>query len=192
MKPFWITTSWDDGHPLDLRIASYLRKYGISGTFYITRQHLRERLSEAKIAQLASEPQFEIGAHTLTHSILTAVDSATARHEVSGSRAWLQSVIGMPITSFCYPRGLYNPRVRDIVSDAGFETARTVATYHSDVGSDPFAMPTTIHIYPFPMRPSSSIRARLQPVRDILKHLPELRPFPCCSAQLAYISSCTT
>lgn len=33
-KQLIITTSWDDGHPLDLKIAELLDKYGINGTFY--------------------------------------------------------------------------------------------------------------------------------------------------------------
>ena len=30
-----ITTSWDDGHPLDLRLAELLHKYDVPATFYI-------------------------------------------------------------------------------------------------------------------------------------------------------------
>jgi hypothetical protein len=29
----YITTSWDDGHPLDLRVAELLAKYGLKDTF---------------------------------------------------------------------------------------------------------------------------------------------------------------
>ena len=29
----YITTSWDDGHPLDFRVAELLAKYGLPGTF---------------------------------------------------------------------------------------------------------------------------------------------------------------
>lgn len=29
------TTSWDDGHPLDLRLAELLVTYGFRGTFYV-------------------------------------------------------------------------------------------------------------------------------------------------------------
>jgi SAM-dependent methyltransferase len=34
-SPTYITTSWDDGHPTDLRVAALLAKYGIAGTFYV-------------------------------------------------------------------------------------------------------------------------------------------------------------
>jgi hypothetical protein len=31
----YITTSWDDGHPSDLRVAELLIKHGLRGTFYV-------------------------------------------------------------------------------------------------------------------------------------------------------------
>ena len=30
-----VTTSWDDGHPLDVRLAELLSSYGVPGTFYL-------------------------------------------------------------------------------------------------------------------------------------------------------------
>ena len=30
-----VTTSWDDGHKLDLKLAKLLKKYGVPATFYI-------------------------------------------------------------------------------------------------------------------------------------------------------------
>ena len=35
-KQIIVTTSWDDGHKLDLKLAKLLKKYGIGGTFYIS------------------------------------------------------------------------------------------------------------------------------------------------------------
>src|SRR2546430_1752338 len=32
----YVTTSWDDGHKLDMRLATLLKKHGIKGTFDIT------------------------------------------------------------------------------------------------------------------------------------------------------------
>ena len=34
-----ITTSWDDGHPLDLRMAGLLAKYGLKGSFYVPTEY---------------------------------------------------------------------------------------------------------------------------------------------------------
>jgi hypothetical protein len=174
-RAFWITTSWDDGHRLDLRVADSLDRYGLAGTFYVARDYLdaAERLSEDEIAQLST--RHEIGAHTLAHPVLAQVDEPTARREIEGSRDWLQQVTGRPVTAFCYPRGLYNATSRALVAEAGFTAARTVALYRLDAGHDPLALPTTVHIYPFPLRPTRSCRARFEPVRRILPHVVRLR-----------------
>jgi len=37
MKKVIVTTSWDDGHLLDLRLAQLLQDAGLKGTFYISR-----------------------------------------------------------------------------------------------------------------------------------------------------------
>jgi peptidoglycan/xylan/chitin deacetylase (PgdA/CDA1 family) len=174
-RTFWITTSWDDGHRLDLRVADALDRYGLAGTFYVARDYLppAERLSEDAIAQLST--RHEIGAHTLAHPVLAQVDEPTARREIEGSRDWLQRVTGRPVTAFCYPRGLYNATSRALVAEAGFTVARTVAFYRLDAGQDPLALPTTVHIYPFPLRPTRSWRARFEPVQRILPHVVRLR-----------------
>lgn len=168
--PVWITTSWDDGHLLDQRVADLLDRYGLTGTFYIAREYLpaERRLSEAQIAQLAQ--RHEIGAHTLTHPLLTALPPVQAAQEICGSKQWLEDVLGRAITAFCYPRGAFNPTVRDLTGAAGFLTARTVEAWRLDAGADPLALPTTVQVYPFPLRPTDSLRARFTPLRRALAH----------------------
>jgi len=173
MPPFWITTSWDDGHPLDLRIAELLNEFGLTGTFYIARDYLPERLSDAQIAALSK--RHEIGAHTLTHPMLDRIPAAAAYQEISGSRDWLQQVTGKPIDSFCYPRGAYNAAVRQQVADAGYTIARTVAPYVLCPTDDPLTMPTTLQVYPFPLRPIASVRARFERLWQIRPYLSELQ-----------------
>jgi len=169
---FWITTSWDDGNPLDLRLAEGLQKHGVSGTFYLTRD-LSPRLTDAQIRGLAK--QFEIGAHSLTHPRLSTLPLAKAKEEIDGSRSWLESLIGAPVNAFCYPHGAHNSDVRALVDRAGFRVARTVAQFHLDCGTDFFELPTTLKAYPFPLRPVSSWRARFDPIRVALPHVVGMR-----------------
>ncbi len=30
-----VTTSWDDGHPVDLKVADILLRFGVKATFYV-------------------------------------------------------------------------------------------------------------------------------------------------------------
>src|SRR4051812_25850888 len=92
------TTSWDDGHPLDFRIAELLARYGLRGTFYIPRHIGSGVMSEAQMRQLSES--FEIGAHTLNHVFLTTTDDGTASTEIKNSKIWVEQVTGKSCTMF--------------------------------------------------------------------------------------------
>lgn len=167
-----ITTSWDDGHVFDLKLADMLDTYGLKGTFYIARDYLDERMTDNELRDLSQ--RHELGAHTLTHPTLTEVDDATARREIADSKIWLEDVLSKPVTSFCYPKGMYTETHRNMAHEAGYRMARTVQPYQFTAKDDPFQMPTTLHIYPFPLRPIEGlrgIRTRFQPIRNFLPYI---------------------
>ena len=68
-----------------------------------------------------------------------------------------------------------NEKLLDLVKEAGYEGALGVEEYHLAPGDDPFSIPPTVHVYPFPLRPIDSLRARFQPIRRIIPYLPRLR-----------------
>ncbi len=151
------TTSWDDGHVLDLRLADLLDRYGIKGTFYIARE-TKDRLSENDIKNIAA--RHEIGAHTITHRNLNEISITEAGQEINESKEWLEGVVGSAPKVFCYPRGSYNEEVKKIVQAAGFVGARTVER-NIGSGGDNFALPVTLQVYPFPWRMRDSRRLHL-------------------------------
>jgi peptidoglycan-N-acetylglucosamine deacetylase len=174
-QTFTITTSWDDGHRLDQRVADLLDRYGLRGTFYVARDFLPERLSDGEIRALAT--RHEIGAHTLTHPVLTEVNAERASAEIGGSKSWLEDVIGTPINAFCYPKGRTNSALQDVVKTAGYKMARGVEQYQFATNGARYNMPTTIHIYPFPLRPVRGLRKiplRLEPVKRALPYVRQL------------------
>jgi peptidoglycan/xylan/chitin deacetylase (PgdA/CDA1 family) len=118
------TTSWDDGHPLDFRIAGMLSKYGLGGTFYAPRTCHRQTMGPAQLRELAG--RFEIGAHTLNHVKLTGVSDAAAEAEIRGSKRWVEEATGRRCEMFCYPGGLFRPAHQAMVRKAGFLGDRTV------------------------------------------------------------------
>jgi len=67
----------------------------------------------------------EIGSHTITHPFLTRINLNKAREEISASKKKLEDRFGRPVRHFCYPYGDWNPAVRDLVIEAGYETACT-------------------------------------------------------------------
>lgn len=144
----YFTTSWDDGHPLDMRIAEMLGKYGCPGTFYVPCRNRTGAavLSPGEIRTIAQE--HEIGSHTLEHCYLDRVTTATARTQITKGRRVLEDWIGQSVDGFAYPGGRHSRRIRRLVRDAAFSYARTVESFSLQLYQDPFRMPTTIQLHP--------------------------------------------
>lgn len=67
-----VTTSWDDGHPLDLKLAELLSEYDIPASFYIPIYNTKEKcLNDQQIKEIAQG--FDIGGHTYHHVHLPKV-----------------------------------------------------------------------------------------------------------------------
>jgi len=142
-----IFTSWDDGHPLDLKIAELLEKYKIPGIFFIPLKNPeRKVMSKSQIRKLSKK--FEIGAHTVNHVDLTKVSLKKAREEIVNSKKELEEIIGKKVEWFCYPKGKYNKKIINLVEEAGFRYARTASWFHTEELRNQFIINPTIHFYP--------------------------------------------
>lgn len=142
-----ITTSWDDGHPLDFKLADLLIKYNLPATFYIPKTNAeRQVMGENQIRELSQA--FDIGGHTLHHTRLTAVSETAAQKEVSGCFTWLSNLLGKAPESFCFPGGVYNDRILQTVFTSGFRQARTTALFTTSMPMVNQASDTTLQAYP--------------------------------------------
>ncbi len=147
-----ITTSWDDGDVLDIKLASLLDRYGIKGTFYISQNYRENRLTDDAVRALSQ--RHEIGAHTLTHPNLPKVSHEQKVREVVGSKQWLEGVIGKEVPMFCYPIGRLDAETEKVVRDAKFCGARTTVQGNIRPVNNAYQLPTTLHVYPMPFRKS--------------------------------------
>jgi len=68
----------------------------------------------------------EIGSHSATHRNLRRLSLADAREEIFSSRRFLEDRFGIQIRHFCYPYGSWTDAVRDLVAEAGYQTACTM------------------------------------------------------------------
>ena len=167
-----VTTSWDDGHRSDLRLAAMLQEYGLAGTFYVSPENhefaRRDLLTAAEVRDLSCD--FEIGAHTVTHPRLPVVPEDRAWREIAGSKMTLEQITGRVISSFCYPYGAYtNAHVR-LVKDAGYTYARTVARYQFGL-ANPYEAGTSVQAYSHRLDPwRIAYFARFRPVK-VLRYL---------------------
>jgi peptidoglycan/xylan/chitin deacetylase (PgdA/CDA1 family) len=90
----------------------------------------------------------EIGSHTLTHPRLTQISPSKAREEISGSKKKLEDTFGRAIEHFCYPYGDWNPAMRDIVAEAGYESACTTKFGVNTPEADRFTLKRITVRYP--------------------------------------------
>jgi peptidoglycan-N-acetylglucosamine deacetylase len=144
-----VTTSWDDGHPADFRLADLLNRYNLPATFYcpLKGEDGRATLCPEELRRLHSAG-FEIGAHSVTHPVLTAIPPAEARHEIFRSKSLLQDLLGGEVRMFCYPRGRANAYTIGCVKDAGYCGARGTRLLSIEKTFAPFLMPTSVQAVP--------------------------------------------
>jgi peptidoglycan/xylan/chitin deacetylase (PgdA/CDA1 family) len=69
---------------------------------------------------------FSIGAHTVTHPILSRVTPERAREEIQGSKDAIERTLGAPVRAFAYPNGGpedYSSTTVRLVQECGFTCA---------------------------------------------------------------------
>ncbi|MDO9084685.1 MAG: polysaccharide deacetylase family protein [Anaerolineaceae bacterium] len=144
------TSSWDDGHVLDMKMADLLSQYHLTGTFYIP-HHLqnKKRISNNEIINLSKN--FEIGAHTYSHQVLSKTNLQNCIYEIQKGKSFLENIIGKPITSFCFPEGKFKKHHIKIVNELGFKCIRTVELFNMNYPishNGIYVMGTTLQVFP--------------------------------------------
>ena len=84
-----------------------------------------------------------VGAHTVTHPILTRMSEQEAAREIVESRERLEEVLGIPVRHFAYPNGRpddVSPAVRRLVKWAGFRSAYTTIEGYNRPGDDRWSL----------------------------------------------------
>jgi peptidoglycan/xylan/chitin deacetylase (PgdA/CDA1 family) len=101
-------------------------------------------LTPQMIQTMAAEC-FEIGAHTVSHPILTSLGDDAARHEIVQCKRDLEAITGSPVRYFAYPNGKvgkdFDQRHVEMVKAAGFTAAFTTEVGAAARGRDPFQLP---------------------------------------------------
>jgi peptidoglycan/xylan/chitin deacetylase (PgdA/CDA1 family) len=136
-----IAITFDDGYADAYSEAlPVLQRYGLLATFYIVTNFVGQPgyMTWEQVAALR-DAGMEIGAHTVSHLDLTSLDWDTASFEIAQSKAELDRQLGINVTSFCYPTGLYNGTIEEQVRAAGFINATT--TRWDNDNSDVMALP---------------------------------------------------
>lgn len=78
----------------------------------------------------------EFGGHTMTHPILTQVNTAQAYNEIEGSKRRVEDETGNPVLGFAYPNGQetdFNTEIIQMVAQIGYQAAFSLIH-----GKDPY------------------------------------------------------
>ena len=84
-----------------------------------------EKLLSLEQMQSLPEDLVTIGAHTLTHPMLTELGEAEARREIQESKTKLEAMLGRKVTQFSFPYGAFNQRLVALCREAGYERVYT-------------------------------------------------------------------
>lgn len=179
-KAIYFTTSWDDGHPLDRKLAEVLLRHGMAGTFYCPLKNV-EGLPVMQADDLAALERdgagaIEIGSHTLEHAYANRMPREQWQHQVLQGKAHLEAALGHAVEGFCYPGGKVAAHSRATVQEAGFAYARSTENLRFDCGADPLLIPTTLQFYP---------HTRQVLVRNYMRHGHWVQRLRCAQATLS-------
>jgi peptidoglycan/xylan/chitin deacetylase (PgdA/CDA1 family) len=104
-------------------------------------------LSAAELVCLAEGGLLEVGAHTVTHPVLSTLPAVVQQQEIRSSKYQLENILGRPVAGFAYPYGFrkdYTAETAAIIQEAGFARACTSVSGLVWRGSDRFQLPRVI------------------------------------------------
>jgi len=91
-----------------------------------------------QIRDLAQDPLFTVGAHTVDHPQLTRCESDEVAHQLAHNKTWLESVTGKVCDQFSYPEADFDRSVLEQCRRLGFQQA--FGTERISIVDDQFAI----------------------------------------------------
>ncbi len=131
--------AWADNHANALPALS---RHRLPATLYVPSRLLGSPayMARSQVVEMARGGVF-IGGHTRTHPDLRACNDAELESEIKGGKEDLEDMLGIPVTSFAYPTGLFDGRVVKAVAAAGYQTAITTRRGWWRAATSPMEIP---------------------------------------------------
>jgi peptidoglycan/xylan/chitin deacetylase (PgdA/CDA1 family) len=101
-------------------------------------------MTVAELLELAALPGVAIGAHSMTHSMLSALPAVDQAYELGESRRVLEDILGRPVLFAAYPFGKPNDVAREtclLAARAGYRAALTTRPGAVTPSSPALALP---------------------------------------------------
>ncbi|HEX3531975.1 MAG TPA: polysaccharide deacetylase family protein [Thermoanaerobaculia bacterium] len=104
----------------------------------------REDLLDAPALRELAAAGIEIGSHSRLHRDLSACSDDELHGEIAGSKADLETILGRPVRTFCYPYGRLTARAAREARAAGYLAAVSIHRHPGARPGDPWALPRMI------------------------------------------------
>jgi protein involved in polysaccharide export with SLBB domain/peptidoglycan/xylan/chitin deacetylase (PgdA/CDA1 family) len=146
-----IVLTFDDGWKNVIDVIPILDKYNFKASFYIfPGSGIGGPYMEwTDILKLSQNPNFQIGAHSMTHPmkddnyLVTWANGQTPGrgiddvvYEITKSKRILETMLKREVRYFAWPRGSYNEKLISIAKEAGYKALLTVEDGGNTQGSD--------------------------------------------------------
>lgn len=138
---FWFREPGVDPEPLK-RVPDRDRRAAVEEAatrIPATRRTERHALDRDDVRALSRIVDFQ--SHSMTHPILTRCSARDAEWEIDESRREVAALSGAACTHFSFPNGSYGERELQLVSRAGYRSARTTDLGWVGASTDPFRLP---------------------------------------------------
>lgn len=149
-----VVITFDDGfEDFHHHALPVLDRHGFASTLYLPTAYIggraawlareqeagRRMLGWTQVSEIAAAG-VRVGAHSHTHPRLDELRPHDSLEEIVRSKEVLEDRLQLPVTSFAYPHGYHDKRVRGQVIGAGFGSAVAVKQAMSSTADDPFAL----------------------------------------------------
>ncbi len=128
-----VLITFDDGYKgIYDYAAPELEKRGMKATFFIITDLVDTSIphypyiTRAELKELADNPLFSIGSHTLSHPHLDELTREGQRQEIADSKRILEEWTGRKIQTLAFPCGAYNKTTLQEIQSAGYAASFAV------------------------------------------------------------------
>jgi peptidoglycan/xylan/chitin deacetylase (PgdA/CDA1 family) len=121
-----IYITFDDGTDDHAAAGELLHELGLSGVFFIITDRLDQSgyLTRLQVARLA-EQGHRIGSHGVSHRHFSSLSMSELDNELTGSRRFLEDLVGATVDWIAPPGGVYNHTVLERALALGYRVFRT-------------------------------------------------------------------
>ena len=135
-----VTYTFDDGCSNQFAVAiPMFDEYDFDSTLFT----VTDWVTDWTDLQYAALGGHEVGSHTVTHPLLSRVDSVQARQELRDSKSRIETVLGESVQFFAYPYGAasdFNSQTIELVRHSGYKLALTTESGSVNRSADPLAL----------------------------------------------------